>query len=89
MLSAVGGVRTKADGGAMGLAMLLYEAELLARVLPKLERLKYLTPFYFSNAADIFTTGRIESGMALLSLVVTAASAAGAAVVYGKRDLHV
>lgn len=86
LLSAVSGRRQ--TGGALGLAMLLYAAELLARVLPRLEKLKYITPYYFSNATDIFTAGRIEPGMALLSLTVTAAAVAAAAVVYEKRDLR-
>lgn len=86
LLSAVSGRRQ--TGGALGLAMLLYAAELLARVLPKLEKLKYITPYYFSNATDIFTAGKIDPGMALLSLAVTVAAVAAAAVVYERRDLR-
>ena len=41
-------------GAALGFAMLLYVADLLCRILPDMEALKYVTPFYFSNGTDIF-----------------------------------
>ena len=71
----------------MGFAMLLYVLDLLCRVLPDLENLKYVTPYYFSNAADIFTSGEIHMGMAFISLGVTVVSVAVAVTVYEKRDL--
>lgn len=74
-------------GGALGFAMLLYVLDLLCRVLPDLENLKYVTPYYFSNAADIFTSGEIHMGMAFISLGVTVVSVAVAVTVYEKRDL--
>lgn len=74
-------------GGALGLAMLLYMIDLLSRVLPDLENLKYVTPYYFSNAADIFATGEIPMEMLLISVLVTTGSAAAAVIIYKKRDL--
>lgn len=79
--------KRRQTGGALGLAMLLYVFDLLCRVLPDLESLKYVTPYYFSNAADIFTSGEVNVGMMLLSLGVTVVSVAAAASVYGRRDL--
>lgn len=74
-------------GGALGLAMLLYMLDLLCRVLPDLENLKYVTPYYFSNAAEIFSTGEIPMEMMLISVFVTVGSAAAAVIIYKKRDL--
>lgn len=74
-------------GGALGLAMMLYMVDLLCRVLPDLENLKYVTPYYFSNAADIFTSGEVDIGMSLISLTVTVVSVTAAVVVYRRRDL--
>lgn len=74
-------------GGALGLAMLMYMLDLLCRVLPDLENLKYVTPYYFSNAADIFSTGEIPMEMMLISVFVTVGSAAAAVIIYKKRDL--
>lgn len=86
LVSALSGRRQV--GGALGFAMLLYLADLLARILPDLEFLQYVTPFYFSNAADIFTCGETDPVKALLSVCVTACSAAAAAAVYCRRDLR-
>ena len=74
-------------GGALGFAMFLYLLDLMCRVLPDLENLKYITPYYFSNATDIFTSGEVDAGMAFLHLAVAIASVTAAAAVYRKRDL--
>lgn len=74
-------------GMALGLAILLYLMDLLCRVLPDLEKLKYITPYYFSNASDIFLTGNIEKGMVGISIGVTIVSFIGAILIYKKRDL--
>lgn len=77
----------KQIGGALGFAMLLYVADLLARVLPDLEWLKYVTPYYFSNAADIFTAGKVNAPMAFIAAGAIAVSAAAALCVYRGKDL--
>lgn len=74
-------------GLSLGLAMLLYMADLLCRVIPDLENLKYITPYYFSNGADIFANGNVEGAMAAISLIVTLTAVVGAFIVYKKRDL--
>lgn len=68
----------------LGFAMLLYVADLICRVIPDLENLKYVTPYYFSNGADIFTGGRVEGWMIVISLTITFLSAATAVIVYKK-----
>lgn len=79
--------RKKQVGAALGLAMLLYGADLMCRIVPDIENLKYVTPYYFSNAADIFISGKIEGGMAGICMFVIVLAAAGAAAIYQKRDL--
>ncbi len=74
-------------GVSLGLAMLLYVADLLCRVIPDIENLKYITPYYFSNGADIFAKGQIETGMVGIGLTVILISVLAAAAVYEKRDL--
>ena len=61
----------------MGLSVLLYAADVMCRVVPDLEALKYITPFYFSNAADIFVNGRVERGPALTGMLVLVISGLG------------
>ncbi len=76
----------KQIGAAVGLSVLLYAADVMCRVVPDLEALKYITPFYFSNAADIFVNGRVERGPALTGMLVLVISGCLAAVISQKRD---
>lgn len=85
LISAVS--RRRQLGVSLGLAMVLYMADLMCRVIPDLEGLKYVTPYYFSNGADIFAGGKLEGEMVVISLAVTVLAVAAAALVYGKRDL--
>lgn len=75
-------------GACVGLAMVLYMADLMCRIIPDLENLKYVTPYYFSSGADIFASGQLESGMVVTSLIVTLFAVIAAAAVHGRRDLH-
>lgn len=79
--------KRKQTGAALGFAVLLYVMDLMCRIVPDIENLKYVTPYYFSNATDIFTGGRIEGSMAAVSVLVTVISFGAAAMIYGKRDL--
>lgn len=79
--------RRRQIGAALGFAMLLYVADLMCRVIPDLEDLKYATPYYFSNGADIFADKSVDGRMAVICLVITLLSAMAALVVYQKRDL--
>lgn len=79
--------KRKQLGASLGLAMVLYMADLMCRIIPDLENLKYVTPYYFSNGADILANGKVDGAMAAISLAVTFLSVMTAAVVYQKRDL--
>lgn len=79
--------KRKQIGAALGLAVLLYFADLMCRIVPDIEGLKYVTPYYFSNAADIFLSGSIDGTMLGISACVTVLSLVLAAVIYQKRDL--
>lgn len=79
--------KRKQTGAALGLAVLLYVMDLMCRVVPDLESLKYVTPYYFSNAADIFTGVAADGTAAGIGVMVTILTAAGAFIIYKKRDL--
>lgn len=80
--------KKKQIGAALGFSLLLYMMDLMCRIVPDLEGLKYVTPYYFSNAVDIFTQGSVDGEMAGISLAVTALAACLAAVIYQKRDIR-
>ncbi len=79
--------KRKQTGAALGFAVLLYVMDLMCRIVPDIENVKYVTPYYFSNATDIFTSGKMEGGMAAVCAAVTAISFVAAYVIYGRRDL--
>ena len=79
--------KKKQIGACLGFAMVLYIGDLMCRVIPDLEGLKYVTPYYFSNGADIVASGEVQWGMAAAALVVMVLSVVAAAVVYQKKDL--
>lgn len=79
--------KRKQTGAALGLAVLLYLMDILSRVMPDMENLKYVTPYYFSNAADIFSTSQVNMKMVGIAVTVIVVTALGADLIYGKRDL--
>ncbi len=76
-------------GLSLGLALLLYAYDLIARVVPDLAGYKLFSPFSYANASDLFSTGEIYMEGTALGLVVLAASVAAAHVAYGRKDLAV
>lgn len=79
--------KKKQIGAALGFAVLLYMMDLICRVVPDAEGLKYVTPYYFSNATDIFSEGCVNAGMLAASIGVTVLCACLSAAVYCRRDL--
>lgn len=74
-------------GVGIGIAMLLYAFDLMARVVPDLEKFKIISPFSYANAADILSTGMMEAGALLLGTVIFAFGIITAFTVYTRRDL--
>lgn len=79
--------KKKQIGAALGFAVLLYMMDLICRVVPDAEGLKYVTPYYFSNATDIFSEGCVNAGMLAASAGVTVLCAGLSVAVYCRRDL--
>lgn len=74
-------------GLGLGIVMLFYAFDLMARVIPDLSDCKLLSPFSYSNAADIFSTGEAEVPALVLGMAVMVVCVIAAYVRYGKRDL--
>lgn len=78
--------RKKQVGAALGFAILLYGMDLMCGIVPDIENLKYVTPYYFSNAADIFINGNLDGKMVGISVAVTILCGGGAAIFYNGKD---
>lgn len=76
-------------GLALGIVLLLYAFDLVARVIPDLSDFKLLSPFSYANAADLLGTGDVYASAAVLGVIVLAASVCTAHILYVKKDLAV
>lgn len=74
-------------GAGLGLVILLFAADMMCRIIPAIENVKYLTPFYYSNGADIFTNGEIDGVMMAIGIGMLCAAFVAAFLKYGKKDL--
>ncbi|HKM33447.1 MAG TPA: ABC transporter permease subunit [Lachnospiraceae bacterium] len=80
-------MRKRPIGAGLGIALLLYVVDLMCRIIPAIKNLKYITPFYFSNASDIFSDKGLDVWMVLICILITVLSFIFAQVIYKKRDL--
>lgn len=74
-------------GAGLGVAILMFAADMMCRIIPAIENVKYITPFYYSNGADIFTSGTLEAGMVAIGTGILLLTFAVALVKYCRKDL--
>ncbi|MGN1181068.1 MAG: ABC transporter permease subunit [Suilimivivens sp.] len=74
-------------GAGLGIAVFLFASDMMCRIVPAIEDIKYVTPFYFADAADIFTDGKISGLMLTVGAVVTVCCLAAAFLFYERKDL--
>ncbi len=75
-------------GLGLGIVMLFYAYDLMARVIPDLKDYKLLSPFSYANAADVFSTGEIEMPALILGMLIMIVCVIIAYARYTKRDLE-
>lgn len=74
-------------GAGLGMAILMFAMDMMCRIIPAIENLKYITPFYYSNGADIFTSGKIDAAMLGVGAGITVAAIVAAWIKYQRKDL--
>lgn len=74
-------------GAGLGITIILFAADMMCRILPALEKVKYITPFYYANAPDIFTTGAVESKLPGIGGAVILLALLAAAAHYCRKDI--
>lgn len=75
------------SGAGIGLAILFFAIDMMCRILPAISKLKYITPFYYSNAADIFTNNHINWTLTNIGIFTTIIFLIMALTIYCKKDL--
>ncbi len=79
-------VKKNLIGAGIGIAILLFGMDMMCRIVPAIENLKYITPFYYANAADIFSNGTIDAVMAFTGAALTLVSVLAAWGIYERKD---
>lgn len=74
-------------GAGLGVSVLMFALDMMCRIVPAIENLKYVTPFYYANAADIFSAGKINAVCLLIAAAVILCSLAAAVFCYRTKDL--
>lgn len=75
-------------GIGLGLAAAAYFLNIIANISDKAEFLKYVTPFGYTEGADIVQSGSVDSGMLLAGAVYSAVGIALAYIKYRKKDIQ-
>ena len=75
-------------GIGLGLAIVLYFMNIIANLTSKAEFLKYITPFGYTDGADIITKGTLQGGRILVGMLFTAAGIALAYIKYCRKDIR-
>ena len=74
-------------GIGLGIVLLLYAYDLMARVIPALADYKFISPFSYANASDILSTGEISVVATTLGVIVLLVCLCIAFISFTKRDL--
>lgn len=79
--------RKKQIGLAFGLTLLFYIMDMMCRIVPDIEFLKYGTPYYLASGADVFSQTDLKPVFILIPCLVVLLSLLLGFTVHRKRDL--
>lgn len=74
-------------GLGISVGMLLYAYDLMARVVPKLKDVKFISPFSYANATAIFAGEKIETSAIILGGICILLFIVLSWIYYAKKDL--
>jgi len=77
----------KQTGLAMGLVLLTYSLDMMVRIVPDLDKLKYLSPYYYASGADVFSQVDLDILLLIKAGVVILASLLFSVMILEKKDL--
>lgn len=75
-------------GAGLGIALLFFGMDIMCRIVPAIEDLKYITPFYYANATDIFTDTELDPKMFVIGGGIAVVSYLVANQKYVTKDLQ-
>lgn len=77
----------KQIGLSIGFVILFYFMDIMCRIVPDIESLKYITPFYYANAADLFSGSKCDVYLVISGIVVSIVTVCLSNFIYCKKDL--
>lgn len=81
--------RPKGSAGVgLGIAVMMYFMNLIANIADVAEFLKYITPFGYCEAADIVSSGSLDSTFVLIGAGIGIGGILAAYIKYTKKDIH-
>lgn len=81
-------VRGGGAGIGLGLAIGMYFLNLIANIARSASFLKYITPFGYTEGAEILADGRLRGGLIALGMVYAALGVAAAYGQYARKDIR-
>lgn len=81
-------VRKGSVGTGLGIAAIMYFLNLVANITESAEFLKYITPFGYSEGADIVENGCLDGTMVEIGLLFGLIGIVAAYLKYCKKDIH-
>lgn len=80
-------LRRSGIGIGLGIAAMLYFANIIGNLTDKAEFVKYITPFKYAQSSDVLTNNSIDVILLLAGAAYTAAGIICAFIKYGKKDI--
>lgn len=74
-------------GAGLGLTIVLFAADMMCRIIPAIEDLKYITPFYYSNGADVLSGADIDILKVVIGIGITVVAFVVGWQRYTRKDL--
>lgn len=74
-------------GIGLGIALILYFMDMMSRIIDKIDFFKYITPYYYANAADVLVKNEIDPLLLTIGSIIGIGCLVGGSLVYIKRDL--
>jgi ABC-2 type transport system permease protein len=79
----------RAGSIAVGLILGAYFVSIVVSLQPDLDFLRWLSPFKYFDAAELFRSGRIDPAYLLVSAALVVACLVAAYTTYNRRDLYI
>lgn len=76
-------------GLGIGISLILYFLHLIGNITESVEKIHYITPFYYSDAATVYEHVSIPLEYLLIGIVITIGSIVTAYMKYTKKDLSI